>query len=365
MKSYNHLWEKVVDPENIKLAIRNAAKGKRKRKRVKKMLENTDLYVPYFQDLAARYKHRHKVPKKIYDGICKKQREIIVPSLDEQVLHHMMVNVLQPIITYGMYEFAYGSIPGRGPVDAKNQIKRWIAHNPKKCKYVAKWDIKSFFGSIPHDKLLVFIRERIHDEKFMRLLEEIIACTDVGLPLGFHTSHWLANWYLQGLDHYIKEQLGADLFARYMDDYSVFGGNKRKLHKIIDAVEVYLNNNLGLTLKGNWQVFRFEYTDREGNVRGRDLDFMGYRFHNNRVTLRKKIMFRMTRKARRVGNKEKPTLYDCKQMLAALGYIKQSDVYGMYLKYIKPYVSFQYMKRRISRYDKAQYRKEHIALCGS
>lgn len=359
------MWEKVITPENIKLAIHNAAKGKRKRKRVEQMLKDPDAYVPYYQNIAAKYVHRNKEPKKIYDGICKKQREIIVPSFNEQVLHHMVVNVLQPIITKGMYEFAFGSIPGRGPVSAKNQIRRWIANDPKHCKYVAKWDIKSFFGSIPHDKLLNFIRGRIHDEQFMRLLEEIISCTEVGLPLGFHTSHWLANWYLQGLDHYIKEELGAEHFARYMDDYSVFGSNKRKLHKIVRAVEVYLDKNLGLKLKGNWQVFRFEYTDREGNVRGRDLDFMGYRFHNNRVTLRKKIMYRMTRKAKRVGNKEKPTIYDCKQMLAALGYIKQSDVYNMYLKYIKPYVSFQYMKRRISGYDKKQYRKEKIALCGS
>lgn len=365
MKSYNHLWEKVITPKNIKLAIHNAAKGKHKRKRVEQMLKDPDAYVPYYQNMAAKYVHRHKEPKKIYDGICKKQREIIVPSFNEQVLHHMVVNVLQPIITKGMYEFAFGSIPGRGPVSAKNQIRRWITNDPKHCKYVAKWDIKSFFGSIPHDKLLNFIRERIHDEQFMRLLEEIISCTEVGLPLGFHTSHWLANWYLQGLDHYIKEELGAEHFARYMDDYSVFGSNKRKLHKIVKAVEIYLDKNLGLKLKGNWQVFRFEYTDREGNVRGRDLDFMGYRFHNNRVTLRKKIMYRMTRKAKRVGSKEKPTIYDCKQMLAALGYIKQSDVYNMYLKYIKPYVSFQYMKRRISRYDKKQYRKEKIALCGS
>ena len=214
MKSYNHLWEKVITPENIKLAIHNAAKGKHKRKRVEQMLKNPDAYVPYYQNMAAKYVHRHKEPKKIYDGICKKQREIIVPSFNEQVLHHMIVNVLQPIITKGMYEFVFGSIPGRGPVSAKNQIRRWIANDPKHCKYVAKWDIKSFFGSIPHDKLLNFIRERIHDEQFMRLLEEIISCTEVGLPLGFHTSHWLANWYLQGLDHYIKEELGAELILQ-------------------------------------------------------------------------------------------------------------------------------------------------------
>ena len=363
MKSYNHLWEKVISPDNIKLAIRNAAKGKRKRKRVRRMLENPDAYVPCFQNLAENYKHRIKPPKKIYDGICKKVREIVVPSLDEQILHHLIVNVLSPIIMKGMYDHAVGSIPGRGPVSAKKTIKKWIKHDPKNCKYVLKMDIKSFFGTIPHDKLLEYASKRIHDDRFMTLMIEIINCTETGLPLGFHTSHWLANWYLQGLDHYIKEELGAVHYIRYMDDMVIFGANKKQLHKVRKKIEAYLNEELGLKMKGNWQVFRFEYVSRDGKIKGRDLDFMGYRFYRNRIVLRKAIMLRMSRKAKRMGLKEKPTIYDCKQMLAALGYIKQSDVYGMYLKYIKPYVSFQYCKRRISRYDKNIYRREQ-KKCG-
>ena len=55
---------------------------------------------------------------------------------------------------------------------------------------------------------------------------------------------------------------------------------------------------------------------------------------------------------RKIGKKEKPTIYDIRQMLSYLGWIDATDTYGMYLKYIKPYVNFQYMKRRISRHDK-------------
>ena len=57
MKSYNHLWEKVITPENIKLAIHNAAKGKHKRTRVEQMLKDPDAYVPYYQNMAAKYVH--------------------------------------------------------------------------------------------------------------------------------------------------------------------------------------------------------------------------------------------------------------------------------------------------------------------
>ena len=76
MKSYNHLWEKLISPDNIKLAIRKASKGKRDRKRVRYILEHIDEYVEYYQDKAILYKHRIKPPKKIYDGITRKQREL-------------------------------------------------------------------------------------------------------------------------------------------------------------------------------------------------------------------------------------------------------------------------------------------------
>ena len=352
MKSYNHLMAKFLSDENITLAIRKAAKGKRDRKRVKMILNNIGEYVSYYQSFALRYKHRHKRPKKIFDGIRQKVREIIVPSFDEQVLHHMVVNVLEPIIMRGIYEHVHGSIPKRGPIQGKRQLEKWIRKDKKNCRYCLKMDIRHFFGSIPHDRLLKYIRKYIRDKQFVSILEEIITTTDVGLPLGFHTSHWLANWYLQGLDHYIKEQLGAVYYMRYMDDMVILGSNKRKLHKMRMAIGEYLHEELGLELKGNYQVYNLEYVDKHGEVRGRDLDYMGFRFKHNRTIMRKAIMLRMCRKARRIHNKDKPTVHDCKQMMSALSWLKNTDSYGMYLEHIEPYVNFQYMKRRISRYDR-------------
>lgn len=359
MKSYNHLWEQTVAPENIKTAIRNASKGKRKRKYVRLVFENQEEFIPYFQGLAETYRHRNKPPKTIYDGISRKQREIIVPSFDEQVLHHMVVNALAPIIQKGKYQHSHGSVPKTGPTKGKKTIQRWIGHQTKSVKYFLKMDIRHFFGTVPHERLEALATKKIHDERFLRLLHEIISCTEVGLPLGFHTSHWLANWYLQGLDHYIKQELKATHYIRYMDDMVIFGGNKRELHRMRIEIEGYLNQRLGLELKGNWTVARFDYVDRrKGGARGRDLDFMGFRFYRKRITMRRSIMMRMSRKARAMGKKEKPTVYDCRQMISALGWLKQTDTYGMYQIWIKPYVNFRKCKKRISRYDKAQARKE-------
>ena len=68
-------------------------------------------------------------------------------------------------------------------------------------------DIRHFFDTIPHDRLKAKLKKTVHDEKMLELLFRIIDVTEVGIPLGFYTSQWLSNWYLQGLDHFIKEQL--------------------------------------------------------------------------------------------------------------------------------------------------------------
>lgn len=168
----------------------------------------------------------------------------------------------------------------------------------------------------------------------------------------------MSNWYLQVLDHYIKEDLQAAHYVRYMDDMVIFGSNKKKLHRMRKKIAEYLERE-GLELKDNWQVFRFNYV-KDGKHRGRDLDFMGFRFFRDRTILRKSIMLKATRKARKLGKKEKPTIYDIRQMLSYLGRIDCTDTYGMYLEHIKPFVNIQYMKRRISRYDRRKNNADHI-----
>lgn len=185
----------------------------------------------------------------------------------------------------------------------------------------------------------------------LKILFEIIDATEQGLPLGFYTSQWLSNWYLQGLDHYIKEELGAIYYIRYMDDMVIFGSNKRKLHQMRVKIEEYLNNNLGLKLKDNWQVFRFECTVKGKHI-GRDLDFMGFRFFRHKTILRKSIMQRCTRKAKKISKKEHVTVYDARQMLSYNGYLKATDTYDMRKEWIEPYVNFDRLKLLISRYDK-------------
>lgn len=351
MKSYNHLWEEFISEDNIRLAIKNSSKGKRKRRVVKEIYENPDEWIDKIINYAENFKNCNHKPVEIYDGIVRKKRTIIVPKYKEQIIHHMAVNVLIPIFSHGMYEHSYGSLPNRGGHKGKKQIEKWIKHDKKNVKYCLKMDIRKFFDNISHDILKEKLKKITHDEKFLKVLNEIVKVTNKGIPLGFYTSQWIANWYLQDLDHYIKEELLAVYYMRYMDDMVIFGSNKRTLHRIREKISEYLRDNLGLQLKDNWQVFRFDYI-KSGKHFGRPLDYMGFKFYRNKTILRKSIMFKATRKAKRISKKDKMTIYDIRQMMSYLGWIDCTDTYGMYLKWIKPYVSFQYCKRRLSKYDK-------------
>jgi hypothetical protein len=159
----------------------------------------------------------------------------------------------------------------------------------------------------------------------------------------------------------MKEEWGAGDYMRYADDIVVKGRNKKELHRIRRMSEAYLENEMHQHLKRNWQVFRFEYKDkRSGKIRGRALDFMGFVFHYNRTTLRKTILNRSTRKARKIGKKDRATWYDAAQMLSYMGHYKHTDTYDYYTKNIKPYVNIHELKKiasRHSRKEKRQYDK--------
>lgn len=354
MKSYKHLYDICLSEENRRRAIKKAKRTKRVRKMIKRRNLSDDMLLELSREWIINYENAPHTPVKIHDGTKNKERTIIVPTLEELIVQHCVVMALDEMFWRGMYQHSYASLPKRGAHKAKKRIEKWIQKDPKNTKYALKMDIHHFFDSIPHDILKAKLARKIHDDQMLDLLYKIIDITEVGIPLGFYTSQWFSNWFLQELDHYIKEQLHAVYYVRYMDDMVVFGSNKKVLHQMRVAISGYLEANCGLELKGDWQVFRFSYIVN-GEDRGRALDFMGFVFYRNRTVLRETVMLKATRKARRIHKKphygNKPTVHDYRQMMSYLGWIDATNTYRMYLKHIKPYISFQKMKRYISKFS--------------
>lgn len=354
MKTYRNLWSEFISDENIKLAIKNFSKGKKKRNKIKKILADEEKYIPIIRDYAINFKNEKHIPKEIYDGISRKKRTIVVPTTMECIVHHMIVNVLKPMFMTGMYEHSYGSVPKRGCHYGKKCINKWIAKGGKNIKYCAQLDIRHFYQNISQDKLIKKLKRKIHDHRFMRLVEKVIRATPQGLPLGFYTSVWFANWYLADLDRSIKD-IGVKYYARYVDDMVLFYPNKRKLHSILQFIGESLHE-ISCSLKDNWQIFRFVYSEKNHKRKGRALDFMGFKFFRNRTTLRKSILLKIKRKALHIWGKGKTTIYDSKQMVSAIGWLNDSDTYNYCKNNVKPFVDFDKCKNIISISDRRKAR---------
>ena len=156
---------------------------------------------------------------------------------------------------------------------------------------------------------------------------------------GNYTSQWFANYYLQNLDHYIKQDLKVPHYIRYMDDMILFHRNKKELHKVKEKVEIYLNNE-GLRLKENWQLFKLD---------SRPLDFIGYRFYRGYTTIRKSNFLRIKRRAKKIYKKGYLNYINASSMLSYYGWIKHSNSNKIIQRYIKPYISIKKCKGVIKR----------------
>lgn len=351
MKSYNHLYEKLVNENNIRLAIKNASKNKRKRKIVQECLKDEEKLVHdtiYILDNDLFKPRDHKV-KIINDGPSHKQREIIQPDFqNEQIVHHAIINVLSPIFMKGMYEYSCGSLPGRGAHHGKKYIEKVIRKDKENTQYVAKMDVKKFFKNVKHNILKSMLRKLIHDERFLNILFIIIDSYEDGLPLGYYTSQWFANFYLTVLDRFIKHTLKIKYYVRYMDDMVLFAKSKEILHKAVLLINIFLKEKLGCWLKENYQIFPFAETRKDN---ARCVDFMGFKFYRNYTILRKHLMFKMCRKVNKIKKKAKQTWYDSVQLMSYYGYIKYTDTYdslfkprvidkGIYISDTKKIISF-------------------------
>ena len=345
MKRYGYIYKDVCEIENIKLAINKASKGKKNRKGVKHILNNSDFYARKIQEMLVNktYKPSPYIESIIFDGGNKKERLIHKPKFyPDQIIHWALMLQLEPFIRRGMYEHCCGSVPGKGSGWGHRFIEKWIRKDRRNTKYCLKLDISKFYQSINHDVLKKTFRNKFKDKELLWLVDSIIDSCDNGLPIGNYTSQWFANFLLQDLDHYIKEKLQIKYYLRYIDDMVLLGGNKKKLHKAKKEIESILNG-YSLFIKKNWQVFKID---------NRGLDFLGFRFFRNKTILRKRNALRIKRRIKKIKKKGKITIKDASAVVSYWGWIKKSNSYNFYNKHVKKYIKIKQVRRVISENSK-------------
>jgi len=214
-----------------------------------------------------------------------KMRLIQAPYFEDRIVHHALLSAIQRHIERKFYRHSYACQKGKGVHAASLKLASWIK-NPE-MQYYLKLDISKFFYSIRHEKLDTLIREYIGCEETLKLLELFYRSdSGVGLPLGNVTSQLLANLFLTPLDNFVKRELKAKRYIRYMDDFIILGPDRDALKACKPMIEEFLDT---ISLKLN-PKYRLEKISR-------GIDFCGYRHWPGKRLLRKKTLYKFTRVA--------------------------------------------------------------------
>jgi len=277
MKRYGNLYPKICSMDNIKRAHINARKGKSHYHEVQMVNANEELYLSKIQNMLLNKTFTNSVYTTFIKLDSTKEREIFkLPYFPDRIIHHCIVQVLEPIWMKILIADTYSSLKGRGIHKGVKRIKTALGDR-ENTTYCLKMDVRKFYPSIDHDILKQILNAKIKDPDVMWILNEIINSTD-GVPIGNYLSQHFGNLYLSNFDHWMKEKQGCKYYFRYCDDVVILHNNKEHLSDLRLDVSEYLEKNLKIQLKNNWQVFPVD-------IRG--IDFLGYRFYHTHITLRK------------------------------------------------------------------------------
>ena len=205
----------------------------------------------------------------------REQRPLGIPTVRDRVVQTALRNVLEPIFEHEFAEHSYGFRPGRGAQDALARVDDLLKAG---YTHVVDADLKSYFDTIPHDKLLDLVRRKVSDGRVLSLiaaflqqgvLDGLKEWTPVmGSPQGAVISPLLSNIYLDPLDHLMAEQ-GVEM-VRYADDFVILCRSGEDAERALQMVQDW-TAKAGLTLHP--EKTRVVDARQQGGF-----DFLGYHF---------------------------------------------------------------------------------------
>ncbi len=214
------------------------------------------------------------------------KRPLGIPCVRDRVVQTALLHVLEPIFDVTFAEHSYGFRHGRGCHHALEKVESLLNEG---CVYVVDADLKSYFDTIPKDRLMSRVRERVSDSRVLGLVEQFLqqgvldglsAWTPVtGTPQGAVISPLLANLYLNPLDHLLAGAGHATV--RYADDFVILCRSRAEAEQALAKVKAWVEEN-GLTLHPT----KTKIVD----ARTEGFDFLGYTFRGNLRLPRKKSL---------------------------------------------------------------------------
>jgi retron-type reverse transcriptase len=254
MKRQNNLFESIIDYQNINEAWLKSIKGKRKSTGVllfsRNVSENLKTIRGRLMSGSPDWGNYRS-----FVVTDPKKRLISAAPFEQRIMHHAIMNILEPVLERHLIFHSYACRKGKGMHAAVKYAFRLC----KARRYFIKLDVRKYFDSIDHETLKRQLYHLIKDDRTISLLYGIIdsyhtlSGTSIqpgkGLPIGNLTSQFFANLYLSCLDHYILEHLKPDGYIRYMDDFVLWHDDKQKLQNMHSSLKSYAEKVLRLELK--------------------------------------------------------------------------------------------------------------------
>jgi RNA-directed DNA polymerase len=226
------------------------------------------------------------------------KRPLGIPAVRDRIVQTALRMVVEPIFEHRFAEHSYGFRPGRGCKDALRRVQSLLDEG---CTWVVDADLKSYFDTIPKDRLMSRVAERIADSRVLALIRSYLdqevmeeltrhEPTERGTPQGAVVSPLLANIYLDPLDHLLAAD-GVQM-VRYADDFVLLCRSEEEAKAALARVQTWVEEN-GLTLHP--EKTRIVDVTQPGGF-----DFLGYHFERHYRWPRRKAMAKLKDKVRQL-----------------------------------------------------------------
>lgn len=238
-----------------------------------------------------------------------KTRPLGIPTVKDRIVQTAVKFAIEPIFEALFLPSSYGFRPGRGCKDALREVDHLIRDG---YTFVVDADLRSYFDSIPHDRLMDRVRERISDGRILALLQGWLD-QDVlhgmerwtptgGTPQGAVISPLLANLYLHPLDDLLAGK--GYRMVRYADDFVVLCRSQAEAEAALAEIRTWVEAN-GLVLHPDKTHLG------DCRQRGQGFDFLGYRFEVGLRLIRKKSLDRLKDKVREKTRRTQGVSLEC------------------------------------------------------
>jgi len=272
MVKISDIYPEIISKENLYRSAYMAAKARRYTDSVAEFNFYLEEEIEKLHS-ELKQKSYHHGKYRVFTVYDPKERKISAAPFKDRVVHHAVHDVIEPLMDKTFIYHSYACRKNRGTHKALNWAQKFLRLND----FCFHGDIKKYFLSIDRGILKDILKKRIVDNDLLWLLGEIIdsaayAGEQKGLPIGNLTSQFFANLYLNELDYFVKFDLGAKFYIRYMDDFIIFENDKEKLAGFKAEIREFLKMKLALCLhEGKSQI----YNTKSG------IKFLGFRLFKN------------------------------------------------------------------------------------